>query len=143
MAANSPGVDKFTMRIGVDELLYSNLTATGIPQTSGKVTVINACFAVPPQMSNYRGRLVLMAVPIGGTVTAATISFLASLDGGTTFGVYNNWSGTALQPYSGIAIITPVSMDISGMGGNGRMSINLTTLTLGTGTGINIYGRIG
>lgn len=152
MAANGPSVNGFQLRLGVDELIYSNLTATGIPtlQPAGSGTAV---FGFPPQSSNYRGTLILGASPIGGTITTATISLLLSLDGGTTFGVFNklaNFSGAtaAVSAYSGIPLIAtgtaiPIAIDISGCGGSGQFAINLTTLTKGTGTGINIFGRMG
>jgi len=50
--------------------------------------------------------------------------------------------------YSALPLITatvgiPIAVDLSGMGGNGLIRLNFTTVTLGTGTGLDVYARIG
>lgn len=147
-----------SLRLGVDEPLYvgslASPTQAGAVQTTGTCGTGPAygCFGLPPQCSNYRGNIWFEALPIGGTVTALTFQLEASLDG-LTWRILNragNYSGAtvALSAYSGIAFGTLASgaligLDISGLGGNGLLRMNFTTVTLGTGTGADIYCHIG
>jgi hypothetical protein len=147
MPANSSGITSFTLRLGVDEFLYSNISASGA----------QAEFGIPPQDANYRGILIVQAVPIpaGGTITTLTAQLEMSLepdgqDPTAIFGIFQKVvpvsAGPAtLSPYSGWALASgiPVAIDISGAGGTGSLRFNFTTLTLGTATGINIFARIG
>jgi hypothetical protein len=147
MPANDPSRTSFTLRIGVDEWLYNNITAGGAQAT----------FGVPPQMSNIRGVIVFQVVPIplAGTITSLIGQLECSIipDGqlaASAFGIFNKLvpvgGGPAtLSPYSGIAFTAniPIAFDLSGMGGNGKMRLNFPTFTLGTATGINIYAHIG
>jgi hypothetical protein len=132
-----------TLRIGVDELLYASVTA-GAQQT----------FALPPQMSNYRGVLVVQLVPVGGTLTAAVAQFEAALQpqgvAAATFGIFNKLTlvggaPATLSSYSGFSLAgaIPIALDISGMGGNGLMRFNFTTFTLNTATSAQLYARVG
>jgi len=146
MATNATIPSK-TLRIGVDEALY--VAAGGAVQTTGAM----GTFGVPPQCSNYRGVVWFEAVPVGGTVTALTFQLECSLDGGMTFRILNRQFGVTGAPitltsYSAIAFGTLASgaligLDISGLGGNGQLRLNFTTVTLGSGTGANIYAHIG
>lgn len=146
MPANGPGITSFSLRMGVDEFLYSNIQAGGALAT----------FGLPPQMSNYRGVLIVQCVPIGGTLTALT----GQLEMGfapeaipaiiPTFGIFNklaNFSAAtaANSAYSGISFLNsiPVAIDVSGAGGNGKLRLNFTTFTLNTATGVNVFARIG
>lgn len=142
-----------TLRIGVDESLY--VTTAGAINTTGTAGTgpANGCFAIPPQCSNYRGHIWFQAIPIGGTVTALTFQLETSLNGGVTWGILNRPFGVTGAPitltaYSSIAFGTlatgaVVGLDISGLGGNGCLRMNFTTVTLGTGSGANIYAHIG
>jgi hypothetical protein len=147
-----------TLRMGVDEALYS--AASGAINTTGTAgTAPSGCFALPPQMSNYRGVLVIQAVQVGGTITTAAFkveSAMApqgSINGQTAFETFNKLANFGASPatvsaYSAIPLITatvgiPVAIDLSGMGGNGLIRLNFTTVTLGTGSGFDVYGRIG
>jgi hypothetical protein len=136
-----------TLRMGVDELLYANITTSGAQAT----------FALPPQMSNYRGVLVIQSVQIGGTVTTATFDVEAAMNpqgaAASAFEKFNKVvpvSGAAagVSSYTAFPLITAtvgkaIAIDMSGMGGNGQMRLNFTTVTLGTGTGLAVYARIG
>jgi hypothetical protein len=145
MPANGPGITSFNLRMGVDEFLYSNLTTGGA----------NATFGLPPQMSNYRGILVVQCVPIGGTLTALTGQLESSLipegqSAAAAFGIFNklaNFSAATASnsAYSGISFLNSivVALDISGMGGSGQLRLNFTTFTLNTATGVNVFARIG
>jgi hypothetical protein len=142
-----------TLRIGVDEDLYvatgGAINAVG---TAGTAPA-QGCFAVPPQCSNYRGSMWIQAIPIGGTVTALTFQVETSLNHGVTWGILNGLVGvgggpSTLTAYSGIAFGTlatapVIQLNISGLGGNGCFRLNFTTVTLGTGTGANIYAHLG
>jgi hypothetical protein len=142
-----------TLRIGVDEDLY--VAAAGAISATGTAGTGPAygCFGLPPQCSNYRGSMWLQAVPIGGTVTAATFQIETSLNHGVTWGIVNSLVGVSGGPstltgLSGIAFGTlatgaVIRIDVSGLGGNGCLRLNFTTLTLGTGTGANIYAHLG
>jgi hypothetical protein len=151
MPAVNALIPQKTLRIGVDEDLY--VSAAGAVQTTGTCgTAPQGCFGLPPQCSNYRGTLWLEAVPVGGTVTALTFQIETSLDHGVTWRilnkVFNNAGAVQLLTYSGIAFGTLASgaligIDVSGLGGNGSLRLNFTTVTLGTGTGANIYAHIG
>src|SRR5271168_5190282 len=105
-----------TLRIGVDEALYQNQPiGAGAVNTTGAM----GTFAVPPQASVWRAALLLQAVPRGGTVTAIAFQFEISLDGGNTFGIFNVLRDFAATPatlaaYSGISLLTPVQLDLSG-----------------------------
>jgi hypothetical protein len=147
MPANGPGITSFNLRMGVDEFLYSNLTAGGAQAT----------FGVPPQMSNYRGIITFQCVPVpaGGTLTALTAQLEASLepegqDPTAIFGIFNklvpvSGSPAGVSAYSGISFLNGVlvAFDVSGMGGSGEMRLNFTTFTLNTATGVNVFARIG
>jgi len=136
-----------TLRLGVDELLYANITTSGA----------QAVFGLPPQAANYRGALVIQSAQLGGTVTTATFDVESAMNpqgaAATAFEKFNKEvpnSGAAvgLSPYTGITLVIAtvgkaISLDMSGMGGNGLMRLNFTTLTLGTGTGLAVYARIG
>lgn len=137
-SANSPNVGSFTLKIGVQELLYSKLASGGAKSP----------FGLPPQASNYRGRLVLQAVGHDGSLTAATISLEVSLDGGTTFGALQNLANFSASPavisaYTGVSILNPTEFDVSGLGGNGKLRLNFTTFTLNTATSMDVYAQIG
>lgn len=137
MAANSPGITSFTLRIGVNELLYVNVTATGA----------QAVFGFPPQMSNWRGAMTLQAVGIGGTPTTVTGDIEVSMGGGV-FGKFNKVvnvtaAASTQSTYTGFNLLLPTSYDLSGLGGDGQVRINITTLTLGGATGINVFASIG
>lgn len=131
--------------MGVDEFLYSNITTTGALAT----------FGAPPQMSNYRGVIVFQVVPIplAGTITTLTGQLETSLipegqAAASAFGIFNKLviaTPQTLCAYSGIAftVNNPIALDLSGMGGNGKMRLNFTTVTLGTATGFNVYARLG
>ena len=135
-----------SLRLGVDEALYS--AAAGAINTTGAM----GTFGLPPQDSIYRGILVLQAVPIGGTVTAISFQLEVSMfpqqapNGQSPFGIFNKLvvaTPATLSPYSGLSLLAPLAIDISGMGGSGLLRLNFTTVTLGTGTGFDVYARIG
>lgn len=154
MPANGPGITSFTLRIGVDEFLYSNIQATGAQAT----------FGLPPQMGVYRGMVIfqVVPVPIAGTLTSVVGQIELSLIPESTvqglaqpsaFGIFNKLANFAASPatvsaYSGIPFATatnniPVAIDLSGIGGNGKLRLNFTTVTLGTATGFNVYAHLG
>ena len=136
-----------TLRIGVDELLYANVTTTGIQQT----------FGLPPQSMTFRGHVCFAFAPIGGTVTAVSFSVVAQMyPQGSALPVAGVLSQQVLvtaaantqSAYSGLSLgtsaaPTPVIVDFSGLGGSGLLALNVTTLTLGTATGIQIYAHAG
>lgn len=123
------------LRIGVDEQLY--VTAAGAINATGTAgTAPNGCFGIPPQSSVPRGTIWFEAVNVGGSVTALTANLETSLDGGTTF-------VTTGQTITFGALPSIQSANISGLGGNGCLRLNFTTVTLGTGTGANIYAHVG
>lgn len=138
-----------TLRMGVDELLYANVTATGIQQY----------FGFPPQSMNWRGHVVFAAAPVpaAGTVTAVAFSVLSQLQpqgaiispqGVLSQQVLVSAAANTQSAYSGLNLVvgsafTPVIVDLSGLGGNGLLALNITTLTLGTATGVAIYARMG
>lgn len=129
-SANSPGITSYTLLMGEDVPLYTNvLAATG---------ALSNTFGVPPQSSVWRGQLWLQAVGIGAGGTALTVDVEVSLDGGTTFAKLA--TGVALITAS---VSTAQKVDISGLGGNGKMRLNGTTVTLGGATGFNIFAHIG
>lgn len=152
MPANSPGILSFTLRVGVDEFLYSNIQAGGAQAT----------FALPPQMGVYRGVVVFQVVPIGGTLTSVVGQVELSLIPEPTvqgtpqpsaFGIFNKLGNFAASPatvsaYSAIPFETttnniPIAVDLSGAGGCGKFRLNFTTVTLGTATGFNVYAHLG
>lgn len=136
-----------TLRLGVDELLYANITATGV----------QAFFALPPQSMNWRGHVTFTFAPIGGTITAVSFSVVLGMQPqGQTAAVAGVLAQQVLvsagpntqSAYSGLSLgsgaaPTPVIVDFSGLGGSGMIALNITTLTLGTGTGIAIYAHAG
>jgi hypothetical protein len=142
-----------TLRIGVDEALYA--ATGGAINTTGAM----ASFALPPQMSNYRGVVVFQTVQVGGTVTTATFQVetamapQGSINGQTAWEIFNklgNFSASpaTLSAYSGLAAIVatvgkPIAVDLSGIGGSGLLRLNFTTVTLGTGSGLDVYAHIG
>jgi len=120
-----------TLRLGVDELLYANVTAAGA----------QVAFGLPPQMANYRGGLVVQALQLGGTVTTATFDVESAMNPVSA-------AAAGLSSYTGFTLIVAavgkaIAIDMSGMGGNGLIRLNFTTVTLGTGTGFAVYARIG
>lgn len=147
MPANTSGITSFTLRVGVDEFLYSNLTAGGA----------QAEFGLPPQASNYRGNLIVQAVPVpaGGTITSLIAQLEMSLepdnqDPTAIFQIFNKvvpvgGAPATLSAYSGWQLSSgiPIAIDISGAGGTGSLRFNFTTFTLGTATGVNVFARIG
>jgi hypothetical protein len=151
MPANSPGITSFTLRLGVDEWLYNNVQATGAQAT----------FGIIPQSSNYRGVLLIQIVPIplAGTLTSVVGQLEAAIvpEGipafTPVFGIFNKLGNFAASPatisaYSAIPFETttnniPIALDVSGLGGNGKIRLNFTTVTLGTATGFNVFARIG
>lgn len=149
--ANAVIVNK-TLRIGVAESLYA--AAGGAFNTTGTCgTAPNGTFQLPPQSSNYRGALSLFIVPVGGTVTAATFQLevsanpQGSTNGASTFGIVNRLANyaaatAALSAYSGISLLNPVSLDISALASAADLRLNFTTVTLGTGTGFDVYALI-
>lgn len=135
-----------TLRIGVDEQLYG--ATGGAVNTTGAMAV----FGIPPQASNYRGVLMLQAIPVGGTVTAIafqleiSMSPQGAINGAAPFQIFNKLvvaTPQTLCAYSGISLLAPVAIDISSMGGSGQFRLNFTTVTLGTGTGFDVYAHIG
>ena len=152
MPANSPGITSFTLRVGVDEFLYSNITGTGAQAT----------FGVPPQMGVYRGIVIFQVVGIGAAPTTVTGNIEVSLIPESTvqgvalpsaFGIFNKQVLVGAGPatyssYSAIPFVvagasTPIAVDLSGLGGNGKFRLNLSTNTLGGASGINVYAHIG
>lgn len=140
-----------TLRMGVDELLYANITTTGVQQY----------FALPPQSMNWRGHVVFAAAPVnaGGTITTLTFSVMLQMDPQgansiiTPQGVLSQQVLVSAGPntqsaYSGLQLFaagahTPVIVDLSGLGGSGLLALNVTALTLGTATGVALYAHIG
>lgn len=143
-----------TLRMGVDELLYANVTATGVQQY----------FALPPQSMNWRGHVVFAAAPVpaAGTVTAVAFSVLLQMQPQGISGAPSTISPQGIlsqqvlvsaaantqSAYSGLNLVvgsafTPVIVDLSGLGGNGLLALNISTLTLGTATGVAIYAHVG
>jgi hypothetical protein len=136
-----------TLRLGVDELLYANVTAAGV----------QVAFGMPPQMSNYRGVLVIQSLQLGGTVTTATFDFESAMNPqGATVSAFEKFnklvpvSGAAagVSSYTALPLIVatvgkPIALDVSGLGGNSLMRLNFTTVALGTGTGLAVYAHIG
>jgi len=136
-----------TLRLGVDELLYANVTTTG-----GQAT-----FTLPPQMSNYRGVLTIQSAQLGGTITTATFDLESAMQpqglAASAFEKFNkvvpvSAAAATLSAYTGFTLVVAavgkaIAIDMSGMGGNGLMRLNFTTLTLGTGTGLAVYAHIG
>jgi hypothetical protein len=143
-----------TLRLGVDEALYA-ATGGAINTAASPMGV----FALPPQMANYRGILLIQTVQVGGTITTATVTLQTamapqgSINGQTAFEVFNKLANFAASPatlsaYSAIPLITatvgtPIALDVSGLGGNGLLRLTFPTVTLGTGTGFDVYARIG
>lgn len=133
--ANATTIVQKTLRMGVDEQLY--VAPGGAINATGPIgTPPNGTFGLPPQSSIWRGQLILEAINRGGTVTALTVDLEISLDGGTTFGKL----ATAITFG---ALPAAQRVDVSGCGGNGQLRLNPTTVTLGTGTGADIFARIG
>lgn len=148
-----------TLRIGVDEPLYVGANAS--PAVAGAISTTGTagtgptygCFGLPPQCSNYRGNIWFQFVAVGGTVTTVIFKVETSLDGGVTWGVLNRLfpitaAPVTLTSYSTIttgAFTTPIviGVDVSGLGGNGMLRLNFTTVTLGTATGVDVYTHIG
>jgi hypothetical protein len=133
-----------SLRNGVDEVLYTG--PGGAVNTTGAM----GTFGLPPQASIYRGVLVLQAVPVGGTVTAIAFQLeLGMFPQGMTqapFQIFNKLvvaTPQTLCAYSGISLLAPVALDISSLGGEGQLRLNFTTVTLGTGTGFDVYAHIG
>lgn len=144
-----------TLRVGVDELLYANITATGLQQS----------FGLPPQSMNWRGHVTFAFAPIpaAGTITAA-ILFSVQLQMASQ-GILNapglvTPTGVLAQQflitagpntqsaYSGLnlgttAAPTPVMVDLTGLGGTGLLALNITAFTLGTATGFAILAHAG
>lgn len=152
MPANSAARTSFTLRVGVDEFLYSAVTTTGAQAT----------FGIPPQMGVYRGVVIFQVVPVTGTLTSVVGQVEQSLipesvvQGVTlpnAFGIFNklipvSGSAAGLSPYSAIAFATttdniPIAVDLSGAGGSGKFRLNFTTVTLGSATAFNVYARLG
>jgi hypothetical protein len=133
--ANATTIVQKTLRIGVDEPLY--VASGGAVNTTGTVgTAPNGTFGIPPQSAVWRGQLILQAINRGGTVTAFTANLEISLDGG------NTWAALATAiTFGGLPAAQRV--DVSGCGGNGTLRLNFTTVTLGTGTGADVYAHIG
>lgn len=133
-SANSPGITSYTLLIGEDVPLY--FTATGAIAATGA----QSPFGVPPQSSVWRGNMWLEAVPVGATggTGALTVNLEGSFDGGTTFQTIA--TGVALFT-AGAGTIQKV--DISGLGGCGKLRLNATTATIGTSSGFNIYAHLG
>lgn len=152
MPANGAGITSFNLRLGVDELLYLAITATGAREP----------FGLPPQSANYRGILTIQVVPTTGTLTSVVGQLEASLIPEPTvqgvalpsaFGIFNKLANFGVSPatvsaYSAIPFETntnniPIALDISGLGGSGKLRLNFTTVTLGTAASFNVYARIG
>lgn len=146
-----------TLRIGVSEALYVNPAGGGAFNTTGTAgTAPLGTFQLPPQSSNYRGQLMILCVPVGGTVTTATFQLEASLapQGQTaaTFGIVNKTFGITAAPstltaYSGLAAIAggvavPIVLDVSGCASSVDLRLNFTTVTLGSGSGFDVYANI-
>lgn len=137
--ANATTILQHTLRIGVDEPLY--VTTAGAINATGPIgTPPNGTFGLPPQSSIWRGTLWLEAVPVGATggTGALTVNVEISLDGAVTW-----------QPFAtGVALFTAgvgtvQSVNVSGLGGNGTLRLNPTTVTIGTSTGFNVFAHIG
>jgi hypothetical protein len=137
-----------TLRIGVDELLYANITTSGAQAT----------FAIPPQSSVYRANLVIQSAQLGGTVTTATFDVESAMDpegpsGPSAFEKVNrvvpvSAAAATLSSYTGFTLIVAtvgkaIAIDMSGYGGSGLIRLNFTTVTLGTGSGLAVFARIG
>jgi len=132
--ANATNILQKTLRVGVDESLY--VAAGGAVNTTGTVgTAPNGTFGLPPQSSVYRGQVWFEAVNRGGTVTALTANVEAALDG-TTFAA----TGQVLT-FGTLPSIQKA--DLSGLGGEGTLRLNFTTVTLGTGTGADVFAHTG
>lgn len=149
--ANAVIVNK-TLRIGVAEALYA-ATGGAINATGTAGTAPNGTFQLPPQSSNYRGQLTIVTVPVGGTVTAIAAQLEASLapqqsiNGASAFGIVSklaNFSAAtaATSAYSGISLLAPVVFDVSGIASATDLRFNFTTVTLGTGSGFDVYAII-
>jgi len=135
-----------TLRLGVNESLY--VATGGAINTTGAM----GAFGLPPQCSNYRGTLVIQSVAVGGTVSSAVFQLEVSIDGGTTWSILNipfgiTAANSTLTKYAGFDIAAAssnaIALNVSGLGGSGTLRLNFTTLTLGTGTGLNIFAHIG
>lgn len=154
--ANAAILNK-TLRIGVVEALYA-ATGGAFNTTGTAGTAPNGTFQLPPQSSNYRGQLSIVCVPVGGTVTTATFQLEASMNpqgsinGASAFDIVNKVFGVSAAPstltaYSGLAAIatgTPVVvvLDVSGLAGGVDLRLNFTTVTLGSGSGFDVYASI-
>lgn len=149
--ANAAIVNK-TLRIGVAEALYA-ATGGAFNTTGTAGTAPNGTFQLPPQSANYRGQLSLYLVPVGGTITAAVFQVevsaapQSSINGASVFGIVNklaNFTGAtaALSAYSGISLAAPVTLDLSGLSGGVDLRLNFTTVTLGTGSGFDVYAAL-
>ena len=133
--ANATTIAQKTLRIGVDEPLY--VASGGAVNTTGTVgTAPNGTFGIPPQSSIPRGTVWFQSVNRGGTVTALAANLEASFDGGVT------WASTQAITFTG-GSPSIASANVSGLGGNGTLRLNFTTVTLGTGTGVDIYAHLG
>jgi len=122
--------------VGVDEALY--VSAAGAINTTGQM----GSFGMPPQSMNWRGQVCFEAVPVGATggTGALTVDVVVSLDGGVTFQKLTGQTGLALFTAGAGSV---VRADLSGLGGNGQIALNATTVTIGTSTGFNIYAHLG
>lgn len=122
-SANSPGITSYTLTIGTDQKLY-----TGSP--TALVAGAQVPFGIPPQCSNYRGRVNFQVVPTAGTVTTITGDVEISMDGGITWSKLTGQTGLLFVVATVPAII---SVDLSGMGGSGKIRLNFTTFTVTAG----------
>lgn len=128
-SANSPGITSYTLTVGTDQKLYTGLTTTGA----------QAVFGIPPQCSNYRGRVNFQVSKTAGTVTTVTGDVECSLDGGVTFSKVTGATGLTFTVATASGII---SVDLSGLGGNGQLRLNLTTVTVTAGV-FDIWAHLG
>lgn len=144
-----------TLRVGVDELLYAAITATGVQQY----------FALPPQSMNWRGHVTFAFAPTpsNGTVTAAILfSVMLQMQNQGILGapsiitpsgvlaqqVLVSAAANTQSAYSGLSLgttaaPTPVMVDLTGLGGSGLLALNITGFTLGTATSFAILAHAG
>lgn len=146
MPANTNAITSFSLKIGVNEKIYSALetvngtlsgTTTGFP-VQAIATTLPATFGIPPQCSNYRGQLLIQTVKTSGTLTTLTGDLEFSLDSVN----YVKLTGQTGLAFVAATVAAGIRIDLSGLGGNGKLRLNFTTVT-GTAPVFDIWGHIG
>lgn len=124
-----PALPSVTLDPNTNNLVVSAAAVTGVGSA--------AAFGVVTNTSSRSHTLTLEAVGVGAVPTTVTVTLQASMDGGVTYQPYGSGGAGIALVATGAGTIAIIQNVNSGL----LYQVNITSLTLGSATAVNVYAN--